>query len=64
MMADFIQFSDEWGMTLLIRTDEIEAVREVEGNDGQCRAALFLKSGVTFAVKTKFVTVAERLKGN
>lgn len=62
-MTDFFELTDEWGNSLYIRRSEIEAVRAlVQGNGEQDRATLFLKSGATFALLTKFETVVDLLK--
>ena len=59
----FMDLTDEWGMALLVRRDQVEIVREVQGTDGEPRAALCLKSGAMIPVKTKFSTVADLLEG-
>lgn len=58
-----MEATDEWGMALLVRRAEVEAVREAQGNGGRGRATLFLRSGAMISLTTEFLTVAERLKG-
>ena len=59
--TDYIELSDETGMSVLVARGEIAAIREAPVSIGQVRSTVILRSGAVIGLTTEFAIAVKRL---